>query len=224
MEYVRLEQSKACSRCKQILPYEAFNKKSSAKTGLASACRECENAAKRDMTPEQRERKNAGNRRYRAENPDAVRATNHQQYMNKREERIAKATAYVETHREQHKASIKRNRHKHRLKINASSRKRRIKKKSNVSYYISPKEEANFYLQPCFACKEFFEGQMTVEHLIAVERNGVDGIGNLVTLCKSCNSSKQEKTWMEWRVWRMRRGKPPLPAYAQTMRAFRSLP
>lgn len=216
--------TKACSRCKQILPVGAFNKKASAKDGLNSACRDCSNAMKRNMTPEQRDRKNAKNRKYRAENPEAVRATNHQQYLNKREERIAKATKYVEDHLDQHKLYIKNNRHKHRVKVNASARKRRGRMKQNKSFYISPKEEQAFYLQPCFACKKYFPGLMTVEHLIPVELNGDDGIGNLVTLCKSCNSSKQHKTWMEWRVWRMKRGKPPLPAYAQTKRVFRSLP
>lgn len=219
-----MSNTKACSRCKQIKPYESFNKKASTPTGLNSACRNCANEMKRNMSPEQRERKNAKNRKYRAENPERVKQTNHEQYMNNREARIVKATAYVESHTEQHKNYIKKNRHKHRARDNASARKRRVKIKFNASFYISPKEEKAFYLQPCFACQTFVNGQMTVEHLIPVERNGIDGIGNLVTLCKSCNSSKQEKTWMEWRVWRTKKGKPPLPAYAQTTRVFRSLP
>lgn len=76
---------KACSRCKQILPYEAFNKKSSTPTGLASACRNCSNAMKRNLTPEQRERKNYLKRKWDSEHPDKVKQMNSNAYEAKPE-------------------------------------------------------------------------------------------------------------------------------------------
>lgn len=39
---------KACSRCKQILPYEAFNKDKSSDTGLQDRCRDCERIVRRE--------------------------------------------------------------------------------------------------------------------------------------------------------------------------------
>ena len=75
-----MEESKPCSRCKQIKPVTEFNKKTGAKSGYNSACRPCGNAMKRNMTPEQRERKNSQKRKWDAENPDKVKAMNKNAY------------------------------------------------------------------------------------------------------------------------------------------------
>lgn len=222
MKYVRLEQSKACSRCKQIKPHEAFNKKTSAKDGLNSACRNCANKMKRDISPEQRERKNAKNREYRANNPEAVKKTNREQYLNKREERIHSAYEWKVKNPEKVKVYVAKWKSQNKPLLAGYSNKRRAKKKDNKSFYISPKEYKALYKSSCFACGS--NKAITIEHLISINRGGNDGIGNVVSLCKSCNSSKQEKYWMEWRVWRMKRGKPPLLAYARTTGASRSLP
>lgn len=213
---------KACSRCKQVLPYEAFNKKSSSPTGLASGCRECDNAAKRNMTQEQRDRKNAKNRKYRADNPDAVKATNHQQYLNKREERIAYANQRVYENMDRHKAYCKTSRSRRRPQDAAAARRRRARIKLNGVFLITNKELDQLLAKRCFYCG--LEQATTIDHVISIDYGGADSIGNIVQACKSCNSSKRELTIMEWRIWRAKRGKPPLIAYAQSTGAFRSLP
>lgn len=215
-----MSESKPCSRCKQIKPFTEFNKKSSSSSGYNSACRECANAMKRDMTPEQRARKNEKNRAYRAENPEAVKATNRKQYLNKRTERIASASLWIENNRELHASYQRNNAHKHRERNAAYARARRAKKKLNGIYVITLEEVKNLISQPCFYCGKGTKS--TIDHVIAIERGGVDGIGNLVPACKSCNSSKSALTIMEWRVKRARMGKPLLLAYAQATRAFRS--
>jgi 5-methylcytosine-specific restriction endonuclease McrA len=215
-----MEQSKACSRCKQILPYEAFNKKASTPTGYNSACRECANAMKRDMSPKQRERKNAKNRKYRAENREAVKLTNRKQYLNKREERIAAAILWIENNRELHSLYQRRNAHKHRERNAGYARARRAKLKLNGTYAISLQEVRNLISKPCFYCGKI--GKSTIDHVIPIELGGVDGIGNLVPACKSCNSSKSDLTIMQWRLKRARMGKPLPLAYAQVTGAFRS--
>lgn len=220
MEYVRLEQSKACSRCKQILPYEAFNKKASAATGLNSACRDCSNEMKRNMSLEQRERKNAKNRKYRAENPEAVKATNHRQYLNKRKERIAAATIWIENNRELHASYQRNNAYKHRERNAGYARARRAKMKLNGTYLITLAEVYKLVASPCFYCGK--TGRSTIDHVIPIELGGVDGVGNLVAACKSCNSSKSDLTIMQWRLKRQRMGKPLPLAYAQVTGAFRS--
>ena len=215
-----MEESKPCSRCKQIKPLTEFNKKSSSKFGYNSACRDCSNAMKRDLTPEQRERKNAKNRLYRAENPEAVKRTNRQQYLNKREERIIAATLWIENNRELHASYQRNNAHKHRERNAAYARARRAKMKLNNTYLITLEEVRNMVISPCFYCEAI--GKSSIDHIIAIDRGGVDGIGNLVPACKSCNSSKGTKTIMEWRLKRQRMGKPLLLAYARTTGAFRS--
>ena len=191
---------KACSRCKQILPYEAFNKKSSSSTGLSSGCRDCDNAAKRNLTPQQRHRKNAKNREYRVDNPDAVRATNHQQYLNKREERIAYAFARQKAYPEKYRAYAKTSKSRRKLENAADTRRRNARKKTNGIYVISKKELQRLHSSPCFYCG--VNEKMTVDHIIAIARGGTDSIGNLVPACKSCNSQKRHLTIMEWRLKR----------------------
>ncbi len=85
MEYVRLEQSKACSRCKQIKNFSEFNKKSSTPTGYNSACRNCANEMKRTLTPQQRSRKQFMKRQWDAANINKVKAMNDTAYKNKPE-------------------------------------------------------------------------------------------------------------------------------------------
>lgn len=43
-----MSNTKACSRCKQVQPFEAFNKDKSDPTGLQSRCRNCERIVRRD--------------------------------------------------------------------------------------------------------------------------------------------------------------------------------
>jgi 5-methylcytosine-specific restriction endonuclease McrA len=79
---------KACSRCKQILPYEAFNKKSSTPTGRASACANCTNERKRNPSPEQRERKNYLKRQWAKDNPEKIKQINKNSYKRSPEQFI----------------------------------------------------------------------------------------------------------------------------------------
>lgn len=214
MEF-RLTDSKACSRCKQVLPLTDFNRKTSTPTGKASACKKCTNVARNNLTPEQRERKNAQNKAYRQNNPQAVSKTNRQQYLNKREERIAYATKRVYENPERFKRYQQISKRRNKESIAANSRRRNARKRNNGICKISKKELFVLANSPCFYCQK--TENITVDHVVAISRGGRDAIGNLVSACKSCNSSKGALTIMEWLV----RGNPPT-AYAQS-RGFRSL-
>jgi len=217
-----MQESKPCSRCKQIKAFTEFNKKTGTPTGYNSACRDCANAMKRNMTPEQRERKNEQNRKYRAENPEAVKVTNRKQYLNKREHRIACAAKWIENNRELHAEYQRRNAYKHRERNAGYARARRAKMKLNGTYLITLEEVRVLISSPCFYCAKV--SRSTIDHVIPIDLGGVDGIGNLVSACKSCNSSKGAQTIMQWRLKRERMGKPLPLAYAQVTGAFRSLP
>ena len=75
-----MQESKLCSRCKQIKPFSDFNKKASASTGYNTACRECGNAMKRNVSPERRKRRQEMKRLWDFNNPDKVKMMNDASY------------------------------------------------------------------------------------------------------------------------------------------------
>lgn len=204
-----MSNTKACSGCKQVKPYEAFNVKSSTPTGRASACAACTNERKRNLSPEQRERKNAKNRQYRAENPEAVKATNRKQYLSDRKNRIAMASQRIKDNPAKHAKYMAISKKRRHLQIAADARRRNARRKSNGVFFISKKELERLNRGPCFYCQA--TGKMTIDHVVAIARGGTDSIGNLVAACKSCNSRKRELTIMEWR---RKRETPQLPTHS----------
>ena len=80
-----MQESKPCSRCKQIKPFTEFNKKASTPTGYNTACRACANEMKRNLTPQQRARKQLMKRNWDANNLDKVKMMNTSAYKNKPE-------------------------------------------------------------------------------------------------------------------------------------------
>ncbi len=51
-------------------------------------------------------------------------------------------------------------------------------------------ERDNYTCQYCL--KKFEQSQLTIEHIVAVSKGGVDNIINYMTACRSCNSSKRD--------------------------------
>ncbi len=216
--------TRQCTTCKQILPITDFHIKDSKTGRRMSVCKPC--------------RKEKSAKRY-IENKDAILAHQKSIRIADPVGYAEKQKRSAKKHPETRKKISKRYRERHPDKVLASNRKwakenpekkkqadknfslknptkvaeKHARRKSlslqNKTFFISKKEWAKYYTQPCFACGKFEIGQMTVEHLIPKKRKGDHGIGNLTTLCKSCNSSKQDKTWMEWQVWKSRKEESP---------------
>lgn len=71
---------KACSRCKQILPYEAFCVKSSSISGRASACKSCTSSLRSNVSQERRDLRNYRKRQWALNNPDKIKIINRNSY------------------------------------------------------------------------------------------------------------------------------------------------
>lgn len=65
---------KRCAACERTLPSDRFARRSSAKDGLQSWCRECSATAKRQWRESNEQRVVEYNRQWRAENPEAAKA------------------------------------------------------------------------------------------------------------------------------------------------------
>jgi 5-methylcytosine-specific restriction endonuclease McrA len=173
---------KACSRCKQTKPITEFGIHRKTLDGHYSQCFIC----RREARAEYRKRQEQNIARQQADN-----------YQRNRSKRIADATTRVYANMERHKRYNAISKKRNHLAIAADSRRRNARRKSNGVYAITKKELARLNRGPCFYCGA--TEQITVDHIVAIARGGVDGIGNLVPACKSCNSQKRELTIMEWR-------------------------
>ncbi len=183
-----MEQSKACSRCKQVKSTSEFGKHTKQKDGLYSQCFSCRRQARAE---------------YRARNVETIKAEQRNAYLKNRDQRIAYATNWVNNNKDRHKTFASNWKHNNKLAVSASARKRRARLKENGIFLITVKEIKRLYSSTCFYCGS--NKQITIDHVIAIARGGTDGIGNLVPACKSCNSKKRDLTIMEWRKKRQGR-------------------
>lgn len=219
-----MEQSKACSRCKQILPFSDFHFKNKTSGKLMANCKSCRKEQAAERYIEHKDVILAQQKKARDSDPEAYKekqkrsAKKHpetrrritKRYQQRHPDRvIASNRKWAKANPEKKKLADRNYRIENPTKSAEKHARRKSRHLENKIFYISKKEWANYYVQPCFWCKEFKSGEMTVEHLIPKKRGGDHGIGNLTTLCKSCNSSKQDKTWMEFRVWKSRQEESP---------------
>jgi 5-methylcytosine-specific restriction endonuclease McrA len=179
---VRLSNTKACSKCKQLLPRTEFGKHTKTTDGLYSQCQPCRRIAR------------AAYRIRQAKNIAIQQADN---YHRNRDKRIAYANKRIAENPERHAAYMAISKRRNHLAIAANTRRRNARRKANGIFKITKKELLKLSQTPCFYCGA--TERLTVDHVIAVARGGRDSIGNLVSACKSCNSQKRDLTIMEWR-------------------------
>lgn len=86
---------------------------------------------------------------------------------------------------------------KNKTKVNEINARRRAIRKNAQSFHISKKDYKKLNTSCCFFCGAKIE--LSLDHIIPLNRGGTHGIGNLQILCISCNCSKQDMLFSEWR-------------------------
>jgi hypothetical protein len=86
---------------------------------------------------------------------------------------------------------------KNKTKVNEVNARRRAIRRNAQSFYISKKDYKRLNRSFCFFCGAKIE--LSIDHIIPLNRGGTHGIGNLQVLCISCNCSKQDMFFSEWR-------------------------
>lgn len=225
--------SKACTRCKQILPLDTFGKNSKTKSGYGARCISCCREVDRARLESRREQRAEYLANWRAENQDHIKAYRVEYYELNADAIKEKVTKWYYENLEQAKAtrklyaienaeylaqmalewqranpdkvaaSNKRYKLAHPEKARESDARRRALMYENGVYFIRHKEIKRLYSSPCFYCGT--TENIEADHVLAVKRTGCHGISNLLPACRSCNGSKGERTIMEWRVWKAKR-------------------
>ena len=188
-----MEQSKSCSKCKQIKPLSKFGIHRKTNDGHYSQCFICHRQARAIQ---------------RIRRSKEIKLEQQINYQKNKEKRKAYVITWQKNNPEKFKQyqSIFKKRNKE--SIAANTRRRNAKRKSNGIFVISKKELITLGQSCCFYCGS--TERITIDHVIAIARGGTDSIGNLVPACKSCNSQKRHLTIMEWRLFKARRN-PPKP-------------
>ena len=181
MKDVRLEQSKACSRCKQVQPLLNFTKIARKPGKYVSECKPCRaklsaefRINKPDKAKEYRKNYEVSHREYFREKSRKRRAANPEKM----------AASYAEWYKKNPESRVKR-RHEY-----------RARKYSNGVFVVSKKEIVKLRSGACFYCGS--RTNIQIDHVIPVSRGGRHSVGNLVSACSQCNQRKNQKFITEW--------------------------
>jgi len=171
MEYVRLEQSKACKQCKQVCLFSEFGKRSRNNDGLNTICKKCQNLkelAYRDANKDRidaykkgwaaSEKAKESRRQFRLANKERLLAEKKLDFQQNKTKRMATAKKWKEANLDRHKTYQKQYREENskspewRAKKRRESNKRRAQKLGNGYENYSEIEVLNLYGTDCHIC------------------------------------------------------------------------
>jgi 5-methylcytosine-specific restriction endonuclease McrA len=186
--------SKACSKCKQIKSPAEFYLDSNTK-GLRAACKKCCNLAVNKA---------------RAKNPNAYRKQNLDYYYKNKdklnEERRAKWPEVYQTNIEQQKEKHRRYGQEHPEKIREFARRRRARKRMNGSEPYTEAQVLRIHGTLCHICagpidltkprkigSNGWALSLQIDHVIPLAKGGPDTLENVKPAHARCNMAKGDK-------------------------------
>lgn len=143
-------------------------------------------------------------RNKRAQDPEAHRQYKSQWRLRNHQRELERERKYHDANREKRNAASRMYAKANPERGRRAARERRVRLQ-NLDVLKVTNREWNRILERfrhrCYYCEG--QGEMTMDHIIAITRGGRHSIGNLIPACRSCNSSKSDKTIMEWRMGRV---------------------
>lgn len=215
-----MEDSKTCTRCKQIktlISFSRHNGTKSSKTGYRSICKTCQalankdyrarnrqkvNEAKRIYTTKNKEQKSESDKKYRLANQEKIARKNKRWRIENYDHQRQKAAAWRKANKERKAITDRAWSQNNKENVRNISLRRRVRIAQNGIYSVTKKDIIRILSRGCTYCGGRAEH---VDHVIPVSRGGLHGIGNLTGSCASCNLSKGSKFVMEWKRGRNER-------------------
>lgn len=192
-----MQQYKCCLSCKQTKSLNDFHNRTVSKDGKSTICKDCTNAKKREVYAQNPEKYRAQSADYRKKYPERVAISKRNWKRAHPEQNTAHSIAHQKRNPHLHNKNTANYRKKNLELYRSFSSARRAKIASNGIYIITSKELKRLVALPCAYCQT--KNQITIDHIIPIDRGGRHSIGNLQPLCLSCNSSKKNKFWYEWK-------------------------
>ena len=206
--------TKACSRCGEVKPLEAFKKAKNRVNGVSSWCKACHNRSSQALST-----------RYKAYGPtkhvDEKTCSQCQQvlpvdafYMNRlaadwRESackpcKLALNAATYAANPRKHRALVQRWEKQNRDKVRGYVKQRRAKRKNASVSDLTEQEWLTLLAANGNACAFCGSGDdLTQDHAVPLSRGGEHTLTNIIPACRSCNSRKRTRTALEFLLHRM---------------------
>jgi len=175
--------TKTCTKCKETKILTDFHKRIDSKDGHAYECKLCTRGRSQRWYKNNSEYAKSKVRAVRLLNPEIDRQRSRTWAENNREAASSRARAWARNNPDRRKLQ---------------HHKRRALKRQNGVYDILPKEIRRLKSKECAVCGS--EKNLTLDHIIPLNRGGRHSIGNLQSLCATCNSSKQDSLMVEFRA------------------------
>ena len=221
-----MENSKTCSKCRQIKPLDLFRKDSRLKSGYGSQCKSCKYEQTKAWVNQNLDRKYAINKKWADVNKSKKQAATkkwaiaNKSYLadkNKKYRAVKKVElrAYAKNYRDSHKLEIAKSNKAWRIanserkkrmdelwwrsnpkKVRTRNANRRARKLAASNFVVTEKDVKRIMAKPCAYCGNKSEH---LDHVLPLFLGGSHSIGNLVGACRHCNLSKGKKLLSVWR-------------------------
>ena len=209
---------KKCSKCGKLLPNtnDFFAKSYKRKDGtysLKAKCKECVKLENKEYHKNNFEKEKAYREAnkdrieaYRNSRKDKTREYDKKRYEENKEKIVAQHKAWREANKEkiaQHAKEYNATEHARALRFNRECKRRHREKQLGDGLTTEQwLEMMNYFDWKCAYSGEYIGGKKitirTVDHIVPLNKNGVNEIWNCVPMTKSLNSSKQDKDMLEW--------------------------
>lgn len=212
-------QSKPCTKCKRVLPFDRFHKHAGVKSGLRPKCKDCIHEQRTAFYAETRERSKTYSRSFYAQNRNAVLkyqkayAKQNRQSIRDRQrawraanrERLLKAKQRDYITNKDRYAVINSLYAKLHPEYGRVGHHRRRARKAGASGDFTAKqllEKFTFHGWRCYLCRKSLTiKELEIDHRIALSNGGSNWIANYIApACHSCNQAKGNRCEKDYRL------------------------
>ena len=185
---------KACSKCRNLKPYTAFQRQADTWDGLRPSCRGCDNPRKRAYYAENREQILAGMREANAANPEKNRAKARKWQKANWPQARARQSAWRAANGDLVRQWAREWAERNPERVLHNTRKQRARRRSapTLPFTIEQLEARLSMFAGCWMCGGPIEA---LDHMKPISKGGWHALMNLRGICKFDNSSKGDRWW-----------------------------